>query len=155
MQLTNDTLTVLWLGAGAVALWMLLPAVLNALGLTLGGLSVTLWLAAALLGQRVSRRALAPLSRMAAAAQDMGADDLSHRALTGPLWELCDEVESALRSSLPAERCEVTLDSSAVTVASSPGRLAVPVRPSNGNDGARGRLRGRPPQPAARRARRA
>ncbi|HEV3338886.1 MAG TPA: hypothetical protein VG125_00970, partial [Pirellulales bacterium] len=35
MELTNQTLTVLWLGAGAVALWMLLPAVLNALGLTL------------------------------------------------------------------------------------------------------------------------
>jgi hypothetical protein len=35
MQLGNDTLAVLWLGAGAVALWRLLPAVLNALGLTL------------------------------------------------------------------------------------------------------------------------
>jgi hypothetical protein len=34
VQLTNETLVVLWLGAGAVALWMLLPAVLNALGLT-------------------------------------------------------------------------------------------------------------------------
>jgi hypothetical protein len=35
MQIPDDTLAVLWLGAGAVALWMLLPAVLNALGLTL------------------------------------------------------------------------------------------------------------------------
>jgi hypothetical protein len=35
MQLTNEALAVLWLGAGAVAVWMLLPAVLNALGLTL------------------------------------------------------------------------------------------------------------------------
>ena len=35
MQLTDETLTILWLAAGAVALWMLLPAVLNALGLTL------------------------------------------------------------------------------------------------------------------------
>lgn len=34
MQLTNETLLVLWLCAGAVALWMMLPAVLNALGLT-------------------------------------------------------------------------------------------------------------------------
>ena len=34
MQITTETLAVLWLGAGAVALWMLLPAVLNALGLT-------------------------------------------------------------------------------------------------------------------------
>src|SRR5437660_6693330 len=35
MQLANETLAVLWLGAGAVVLWMLLPAVLNALGLSL------------------------------------------------------------------------------------------------------------------------
>ena len=35
MHVTNEALAILWLGAGAVALWMLLPAVLNALGLTL------------------------------------------------------------------------------------------------------------------------
>src|SRR5262245_58027232 len=34
MTVTSETLAVLWLGAGAVALWRLLPAVLNALGLT-------------------------------------------------------------------------------------------------------------------------
>jgi hypothetical protein len=34
MQITNETVALLWLGAGAVALWMFLPAVLNALGLT-------------------------------------------------------------------------------------------------------------------------
>jgi hypothetical protein len=34
MQVTNETVALLWLGAGAVGLWMLLPAVLNALGLT-------------------------------------------------------------------------------------------------------------------------
>src|SRR5580704_5393923 len=34
MQITSETLEILWLGAGAVALWMLLPAVLSALGLT-------------------------------------------------------------------------------------------------------------------------
>jgi hypothetical protein len=34
MQVTNETLALLWLGAGAVALWMFLPAVLSALGLT-------------------------------------------------------------------------------------------------------------------------
>jgi hypothetical protein len=34
VQLANETLVGLWLGAGTVALWMLLPAVLNALGLT-------------------------------------------------------------------------------------------------------------------------
>src|SRR4051812_8940016 len=35
MQLGDETLAVLWLAAGAVALWRLLPAVFNALGLTL------------------------------------------------------------------------------------------------------------------------
>ena len=34
MQITAETMAMLWLGAGAVALWMWLPAVLNALGLT-------------------------------------------------------------------------------------------------------------------------
>jgi hypothetical protein len=34
MQVTNETLALLWLGAGAIALWRVLPAVLNALGLT-------------------------------------------------------------------------------------------------------------------------
>jgi hypothetical protein len=34
MQLTNEVLALLWLAAGAVVLWMFLPAVLNALGLT-------------------------------------------------------------------------------------------------------------------------
>jgi hypothetical protein len=34
MQVTDDILTLLWLGAGLVASWMLLPAILNALGLT-------------------------------------------------------------------------------------------------------------------------
>ncbi len=35
MLITNEALVVLWLGAGAVLLWMWLPAVFNALGLTL------------------------------------------------------------------------------------------------------------------------
>ena len=34
MQLTAETMAVLWLGSGAVFLWMVLPAVVNALGLT-------------------------------------------------------------------------------------------------------------------------
>jgi hypothetical protein len=34
MQLTNETLAMLWLGAGAIAFWRLMPAVCNALGLT-------------------------------------------------------------------------------------------------------------------------
>jgi hypothetical protein len=40
MQITPETLAVLWLGAGAVALWRWLPAVLNALGLTLWRVSM-------------------------------------------------------------------------------------------------------------------
>jgi hypothetical protein len=34
MQVTDETLALLWLGAGAVVLWMFLPAVLSALGLS-------------------------------------------------------------------------------------------------------------------------
>ncbi|MBV8161758.1 MAG: GGDEF domain-containing protein, partial [Acidimicrobiia bacterium] len=62
--------------------------------------------------------------------------DLTRDALTRSLYELCDDVEEALRSSLPAARCEVTLNSSAVTVSASPGRLSVPVPGSLGADGA-------------------
>ena len=40
MHITTETMAVLWLGAGAVALWMLLPAVLNALGLTIWQVSM-------------------------------------------------------------------------------------------------------------------
>jgi hypothetical protein len=40
MQVSDDALAVLWLGAAAVASWRLLPAVLNALGLTLRNGSV-------------------------------------------------------------------------------------------------------------------
>jgi hypothetical protein len=40
VHVTAETMAVLWLGAGAVALWMLLPAVLNALGLTLWQVSM-------------------------------------------------------------------------------------------------------------------
>jgi len=70
--------------------------------------------------------------------------DLSHHALTRPLWELCDEVEDALQWSLPAERCEVTLDSSAVAVEARPGRLAVPVPGSFGPNGALSVVRDEP-----------
>jgi hypothetical protein len=40
MHITAETMAVLWLGAGGVALWMLLPAVLNALGLTIWQVSM-------------------------------------------------------------------------------------------------------------------
>ncbi|MBV8304835.1 MAG: EAL domain-containing protein [Acidimicrobiia bacterium] len=71
-----------------------------------------------------------------ASARHQAMADLTRDALTRSLYELCDDVEEALRSSLPAARCEVTLDSSAVTVAASPGRLSVPVPGSLGADGA-------------------
>jgi heavy metal sensor kinase len=58
-------------------------AALRTLALTLAGLSLFLWLTAALLGRRVCRRALAPLTRMAGAAWAMGAADLGRR-LPGP-----------------------------------------------------------------------
>lgn len=50
----------------------------RALGFALAGLSVGLWLTVAVLGRWLSRRALAPLTRMAGAAEDMGID-LSQR----------------------------------------------------------------------------
>jgi hypothetical protein len=40
MQITTETLALLWVGAGAVALWMWLPAVVNALGVTLWQVSM-------------------------------------------------------------------------------------------------------------------
>ena len=34
MQITDETVALLWLGAGAVALWMVLPALVSTLGVT-------------------------------------------------------------------------------------------------------------------------
>jgi len=56
---------------------------LRNLALALAVLSAALWLLAAALGLRLSRRALAPLTRMAAAAREMTADDRGQR-LPGP-----------------------------------------------------------------------
>jgi heavy metal sensor kinase len=60
-----------------------LRTTLRRLALTLAGLSGGLWLAAAFLGRWVCRRALAPVTRMAQAAHEMGAADLDRR-LPGP-----------------------------------------------------------------------
>jgi heavy metal sensor kinase len=54
-------------------------AALRTLAGALAGLSLLLWTAAALLGRRMCRHALAPVSRMAAAAREMGAEDLARR----------------------------------------------------------------------------
>jgi signal transduction histidine kinase len=56
---------------------------LRTLAAALAGLSLGLWLLAALLGRRLCRRALAPVRQMATAARAMGALDLDRR-LPGP-----------------------------------------------------------------------
>jgi signal transduction histidine kinase len=71
-------------------------AALHTLGGTLAGLSLLLWSAAALLGRRVCRQALAPVSRMAAAARTMGADDLARRL---PLAGTGDELDDLGRTA--------------------------------------------------------
>jgi heavy metal sensor kinase len=61
----------------------------------LAGLSVGLWLLAALLGRRLCRRALRPVSRMALAAGSMGAADLARRL---PVPASGDEMEEMGRA---------------------------------------------------------
>src|SRR5262249_36176017 len=56
-----------------------LQAALRKLAFVLVGLSLGLWLLAALLGRWLCRRALVPVTRMATAARDMGAVDLGER----------------------------------------------------------------------------
>jgi two-component system, OmpR family, sensor kinase len=82
-----------WLAPAKVELQRLYPALvlgaavslepahatLRTLALALTGLSAVLWLTAALVGRRLCRRALAPVTRMAEAARDMGAADMSQR----------------------------------------------------------------------------
>lgn len=64
--------------SAAVPIWPL-DASLRELGRLLGGLSIAIWVAAALMGRKLGRRALAPLSRMAERARAMRADDLDER----------------------------------------------------------------------------
>jgi signal transduction histidine kinase len=73
---------------------------LEALGLTLGGLSTALWITAALVGRRVSRRALAPLTQMALSARDMGASDLNQRLPTPGTQDELDELALAFNGLL-------------------------------------------------------
>jgi signal transduction histidine kinase len=72
-----------------------LHATLRALGLTLAGLSAAVWLAAALAGRRLCRRALAPVARMADAARTMGAADLGRHL---PAAGTDDELEDLRRA---------------------------------------------------------
>jgi heavy metal sensor kinase len=68
---------------------------LTTLALTLAGLSLVLWLAAALAGRWVCRQALAPVTRMAAAARAMGPADLRRRL---PSPGTGDELEDLRRA---------------------------------------------------------
>jgi two-component system OmpR family sensor kinase len=52
---------------------------LQTLAIVLSALSLALWLSAALVGRRLCRRALTPLTRMAVAARTIHADDLGQR----------------------------------------------------------------------------
>jgi heavy metal sensor kinase len=67
-----------------------LEGTLHTLGLTLAALSLVLWLTAALAGRWVGRRALAPVTRLAAAARGMSATDLRQRL---PSPGTADELE--------------------------------------------------------------
>ena len=65
------------LAAGALAEPM--EAGLRRVALTLAGLSAIIWLLAAMMGHRLCRRALLPVTRMAKAACSMSAADRNHR----------------------------------------------------------------------------
>ncbi len=75
-------------------------ATLRALALTLVGLSAGVWLTAALLGHGLCRRALAPVAAMAAAAQDMGAADLTRRLPGTPTADELGELHRAFNGLL-------------------------------------------------------
>jgi signal transduction histidine kinase len=69
------------------------------LGVTLAGLSAGLWLAAALVGRWVARRALAPVTRMAEAARAMTPDDPQRLPSPGTHDEL-DDLQRAFNDLL-------------------------------------------------------
>ena len=75
-------------------------AALARLGLTLAGLSMVIWGAAAVTGRRVCRRALSPLSRMARAATAMTAADLGHRLPAPATGDELDELGRAFNDLL-------------------------------------------------------
>jgi signal transduction histidine kinase len=75
-------------------------AALNRLGLTLTALSVGVWVAAATAGRSLSRRALAPVSRMARAATGMTAADLGQRLPAPGTADELDELSDAFNGLL-------------------------------------------------------
>jgi signal transduction histidine kinase len=68
---------------------------LRTLALVLAGLSLALWMMALACGRHLSRRALLPITRMAAAAQSIGGNDLDQRL---PVPKSTDELEELGRS---------------------------------------------------------
>ena len=70
-------------------------ATLRSLALTLAGLSLSLWILALVSGQRLSRSALIPVTRMADAAHAIGGDDVDQRL---PVPQTADELEELGRS---------------------------------------------------------
>jgi two-component system, OmpR family, sensor kinase len=70
-------------------------ATLHTLAMTLAGLSLGVLTLAAVLGHWLSRRALRPLTRMAAAARSMSAADLNERL---PAAQTADELEDLCRA---------------------------------------------------------
>ncbi len=70
-------------------------ATLRTLALALTLLGSALWGLSALFGRRICRRALAPLTRMAATARDLGVDDPSRRLPVAPTG---DELEDLARA---------------------------------------------------------
>lgn len=75
-------------------------AALNRLGLTLSALSVGVWVAAATAGRSLSRRALAPVSRMARAATRMTAADLGQRLPAPGTADELDDLSEAFNGLL-------------------------------------------------------
>jgi heavy metal sensor kinase len=73
---------------------------LYTLALVLGGLSAGLWLLAAFLGRWLCRRALVPLTRMAAAARAMGAADRDQRLPTAATGDELQDLGQAFNDLL-------------------------------------------------------
>jgi two-component system, OmpR family, sensor kinase len=77
-----------------------IEATLRNLALTLIGLTLGVWGLTALVGRRLCRRALAPLTRMAAAARELGADDPSVRLPVAPTGDELEDLAHAFNGLL-------------------------------------------------------
>jgi two-component system OmpR family sensor kinase len=75
-------------------------ATLRNLGLTLIGLALGLWGLTATVGRRLCRRALAPLTRMAGAARDLGADNPARRLPVAPTGDELEDLAHAFNGLL-------------------------------------------------------